>query len=214
MDGCRDRGSSKLHARHALTDARSGVAYSFGLVRVANIATAVDVARHLAKELPQARVACYHANDWHIARFHKEKRLDFLLSRAEGDRHIVADHEIRAFLDEAAHEERPDVPFIVVATPVEEVGRDHDFDWAVLDVSSANRWCRPPAGSTVTVCALAGMLPTLPCRSSTGGIAATATGANRARPRFVGPAMKGKTRKGTPSMIWPKSCRGAKGGLS
>ena len=113
------------------------MAYSFGLVRVANIATAVDVARHLAKELPQARVACYHANDWHIARFHKEKRLDFLLSRAEGDRHIVADHEIRAFLDEAAHEERPDVPFIVVATPVEEVGRDHDFDWAVLDVSSA-----------------------------------------------------------------------------
>ena len=130
-------GVQKLHARHALTDARSGVAYSFGLVRVANIATAVDVARHLAKELPQARVACYHANDWHIARFHKEKRLDFLLSRAEGDRHIVADHEIRAFLDEAVHEERPDVPFIVVATPVEEVGRDHDFDWAVLDVSSA-----------------------------------------------------------------------------
>ncbi|MFQ8738365.1 MAG: hypothetical protein ACLSAH_22110 [Bilophila wadsworthia] len=113
------------------------MAYSAGLVRVANIATAVDVARHLAKELPQARVACYHATAWHIARFHKETRLDFLLSRAEGDRHIVADHEIRAFLDEAAHEERPDVPFIVVATPVEEVGRDHDFDWAVLDVSSA-----------------------------------------------------------------------------
>ena len=33
-------GVQKLHARHALTDARSGVAYSFGLVRVANIATA------------------------------------------------------------------------------------------------------------------------------------------------------------------------------
>ena len=114
-----------------------GVAYSFGLVRVANIATAVDVARHLAKELPQARVACYHANDWRIARFYKEKRLDFLLSRAQGDKHVTADREIRAFLDEAAREGRPDVPFIVVATPVEEVGRDHDFDWAVLDVSSA-----------------------------------------------------------------------------
>lgn len=130
-------GVQKLHARHALTDARSGVAYSFGLVRVANIATAVDVARHLAKELPQARVACYHANDWRIARFYKEKRLDFLLSRAQGDKHVTADREIRAFLDEAAREGRPDVPFIVVATPVEEVGRDHDFDWAVLDVSSA-----------------------------------------------------------------------------
>ena len=83
MDGCRDRGSSKTARppRHDGCPLRRGVL--LGLVRVANIATAVDVARHLAKELPQARVACYHANDWHIARFHKEKRLDFLLSRAE-----------------------------------------------------------------------------------------------------------------------------------
>lgn len=28
------------------------------------------------------------------------------------------------------------VPFIVIATPVEEVGRDHDFDWAIIDASS------------------------------------------------------------------------------
>lgn len=126
-----------LHARHALKDARSGAAYSFGLVRVANIRTAVDTARRLAEALPQARVACYHANDWRIARFHKERRLDFLLSRAEGDGHILSDPEIRSLLDEAAREGRPDVPFIVVATPVEEVGRDHDFDWAVIDISSA-----------------------------------------------------------------------------
>lgn len=29
------------------------------------------------------------------------------------------------------------MPFIVVATPLEEAGRDHDFDWAVIDPSSA-----------------------------------------------------------------------------
>lgn len=130
-------GARNLHARHALTDARSGVAYSFGLVRVANIRTAVDTARRLAGALPHARVACYHANDWRIARFHKERRLDFLLSRAGGDGHILSDPEIRSLLDEAAREGRSDVPFIVVATPVEEVGRDHDFDWAVIDISSA-----------------------------------------------------------------------------
>ncbi|MFX2325364.1 type I-F CRISPR-associated helicase Cas3, partial [Acinetobacter baumannii] len=28
------------------------------------------------------------------------------------------------------------IPFIVIATPVEEVGRDHDFDWAIIDASS------------------------------------------------------------------------------
>ena len=30
-----------------------------------------------------------------------------------------------------------DVLFIVVATPVEEIGRDHDFDWAVIEPSSS-----------------------------------------------------------------------------
>lgn len=130
-------GVRNLHARHALKDPRSGMAYSFGLVRVANIATAVDTARHLALQVPHARIACYHANEWRIARFHKERRLDFLLSRAGGDGHILSDSEIRAFLDKAAGEGLSDVPFIVVATPVEEVGRDHDFDWAVVDVSSA-----------------------------------------------------------------------------
>lgn len=130
-------GVQKLHARPRPDGCplRRGVLLWFGTR--GEYRTAVDVARHLAKELPQARVACYHANDWRIARFYKEKRLDFLLSRAQGDKHVTADREIRAFLDEAAREGRPDVPFIVVATPVEEVGRDHDFDWAVLDVSSA-----------------------------------------------------------------------------
>ncbi|WP_367178896.1 CRISPR-associated endonuclease Cas3'' [uncultured Mailhella sp.] len=125
-----------LHAAHALEDERTGTRYSFGLVRVANIATAVDTARFLAGALPCARVACYHGNDWKIARFHKERRLDVLLSRAGGERHITEDAEIHALLSQAS-DKQEGVSFIVVATPVEEVGRDHDFDWAVIDVSSA-----------------------------------------------------------------------------
>ncbi len=128
--------ASLLHARHAIRDGQTGVRYSFGLVRVANIRTAVDTACYLAERLPDAMIACYHAGDWRISRFHKERRLDFLLSRAAGDGHIVADAEIRSLL-EAASAEGKGIPFIVVATPVEEVGRDHDFDWAVVDVSSA-----------------------------------------------------------------------------
>ncbi len=130
-------GVRNLHARYGIRDERSGVRYSFGLVRVANIRTAVDTARHLAKAFPYARVACYHANDWRISRFSKEQRLDFLLSRSAGEAHITTDPEIRTLLDTAAREQRTDLPFIVVATPVEEIGRDHDFDWAVIDVSSA-----------------------------------------------------------------------------
>ena len=40
---------------------------------------------------------------------------------------------IRRHLDSV---EEDNVLFIVVATPVEEIGRDHDFDWAVVEPSS------------------------------------------------------------------------------
>ena len=123
----------RLHAANAW-EFSPGRRASFGLVRMAHIRGAVVVARALAQALPGARIACYHAGDWRISRFHKERRLDQLLRRKNGDAHIRADVEIQEIVARAAG---PDVPFIVVATPVEEVGRDHDFDWAVLEPSSA-----------------------------------------------------------------------------
>ncbi len=107
---------------------------SFGLVRMANIQGAVHMARFLATTIPHAYVACYHANDWRIQRFHKERRLDFLLTRKHGNQHILDDDEIRRLVTQCPERH---VCFIVVATPVEEVGRDHDFDWAVIEPSSA-----------------------------------------------------------------------------
>ena len=113
---------------------------SFGLVRVANIKHAIGLAKYLSEHLPYAQIACYHANDWLISRFHKEQRLDFLLSRHKdnkkrktGNEHILQDEEIIGIVQ---HSDGADIPFIVIATPVEEVGRDHDFDWAVIDASS------------------------------------------------------------------------------
>ena len=124
----------RLHGGHRWR-AGTGQTLSFGLVRVANISTAIATARALALALPHARVACYHARDFRIHRHLKEQRLDFLLNRKRGDRHIVADAEIANLL---AASSDGDVPFIVVATPVEEIGRDHDFDWGVIEPSSAH----------------------------------------------------------------------------
>lgn len=124
----------RLHRAHCWR-VGAGQTVSFGLVRVANIRTAIATARALALALPHARVACYHARDLRIHRHLKEQRLDFLLNRKRGDRHIAADGEIAALL---AASPAGDVPFIVVATPVEEIGRDHDFDWGVLEPSSAH----------------------------------------------------------------------------
>lgn len=110
-----------------------GRALSFGLVRVANIKQAIPLARFLAQTWPEARVACYHGNEMRLQRYLKECRLDFLLTRKRGGAHILADAEIREALQNC-----PSVPFVVVATPVEEIGRDHDFDWAVIEPSSAH----------------------------------------------------------------------------
>lgn len=132
--------TKELHQQHSWHVKKTDKNISFGLIRVANIKHAIDLAKHLTEQLPYAKIACYHANDWLISRFHKEQRLDFLLARHKkgtkrptGNEHIYTDDEICSIIEESQSD---DIPFIVIATPVEEVGRDHDFDWAIIDVSS------------------------------------------------------------------------------
>ncbi|OGA47541.1 MAG: hypothetical protein A3G25_17155 [Betaproteobacteria bacterium RIFCSPLOWO2_12_FULL_63_13] len=127
------RAVATMHSNQSWTDPQTGKKLSIGLVRMANIRPAVEVSMHLAKHFPQARVACYHSQHFPIQRFHIEQRLDFLLSRKNGDAHILADPEIRSMLDS---DDCRELMLIVVATPVEEIGRDHDFDWAVVEPSS------------------------------------------------------------------------------
>jgi CRISPR-associated endonuclease/helicase Cas3 len=126
-----------LHVRHRWAFGSSGRRISIGLIRVANIRVAVRLARYLAdrnlSEGPEIRVACYHSQELLIHRHLKERRLDFLLSRQHSDEHIVEDEEIASIVNSSRHK---DVIFVVVATPVEEIGRDHDFDWAVVEPSS------------------------------------------------------------------------------
>jgi len=129
------QGVLQLHQDNAWPFAETGKRVSFGLVRIANIWPAIETARFLADRFPNAHVACYHAQDFTIQRFLKERRLDQLLTRKNGDgnRHIELDPDIR---ERVSRTDSPDVKFIVVATPVEEIGRDHDFDWAVIEPSS------------------------------------------------------------------------------
>jgi CRISPR-associated endonuclease/helicase Cas3 len=126
-------GVKQMHEHHGWSFSTSGKRVSFGLVRIANIRTAITVARYLSENLPHARIAAYHANDFLIQRHLKEARLDRLLTRKFGNTHIEADAEVQHIV---GHSDAKDIPFIVVATPVEEVGRDHDFDWGVIEPSS------------------------------------------------------------------------------
>jgi CRISPR-associated endonuclease/helicase Cas3 len=118
------------HQRWQLQDWRVSV----GLVRVANISTCIAVAEHL--RLSGMHVMTYHAREPLLRRAWKEMQLDRILRRTANDQELQG-----AMLDQIKREFVPrgsDAIFVVVATPVEEVGRDHDFDWAVIEPSSAH----------------------------------------------------------------------------
>lgn len=127
-------GCNAMHLQNCWMDPKTGKKVSIGLVRIANIHVAVSVAAHLSKVYDQqARVVCYHSQHFMMQRFFLEHKLDILLTRKAGSAHILQDPEVRAAIDSATTK---NVLFIVVATPVEEIGRDHDFDWAVIEPSS------------------------------------------------------------------------------
>lgn len=146
------RACKRMHVRHAwkvpANPAGHAGKLSIGLVRVANIATAIDVARHLADLIPSVRVVCYHSQVGLLQRYHIERSLDAILTR----KHVgwqsstvahpcIAQALSRSSTRSGGAVEIGGTPanlsMIVVATPVEEIGRDHDFDWAVIEPSSA-----------------------------------------------------------------------------
>lgn len=81
------------------------------------------------------RLMTYHSRQILLLRHEQEKYLDSVLSRKgeEGQSVELTDPVIRRHIDESPEE---NILFLVVATPVEETGRDHDFDWAVIEPSS------------------------------------------------------------------------------
>jgi len=105
-------------------------------VRMANIDRLFDVALHLYRlgAPPGMRVhlCVYHSQFPLLIRSAIERRLDAALDRRRPD--TVFDlPDIRERIDAAGEE---DQLFIVLGSPVTEVGRDHDYDWAVVEPSS------------------------------------------------------------------------------
>lgn len=129
-----------LHHDHYSIDVKTGKKVSFGVIRVANISPCVALTRSLLKtEWSQGitpRVMAYHSRQVLLLRSKQEQHLDHILKRKEkaGEQAAAfSDEVIRQHLDSTTDE---NVIFILVATPVEEVGRDHDFDWAIVEPSS------------------------------------------------------------------------------
>ncbi len=122
-------------------DPASGKRVSLGLIRMANIAPLYDVALAMYRLGAPARgvrvhLCVYHSQFPLLARSAIERQLDNVLNRRgaeDGCDPALQRPALRALLD--AHPE-PDHLFIVLGSPVTEVGRDHDYDWAVVEPSS------------------------------------------------------------------------------
>lgn len=124
-----------LHKHH--NQSKDGQTISIGLVRMANIDPLVAVAKALLKrEVTQANT-CIHYCVYHShypigIRSYLETRLDKVLKRKKPEE-IWWHDSVKQALDK--HPQQHHV-FVVLASPVAEVGRDHDYDWAIVEPSS------------------------------------------------------------------------------
>ena len=126
----------ELHRQHHSTDPVSGKRVSFGLIRMANIDPLFDVAKSLfaigAPEGSRIHLCAYHSRHPMLVRAEIERALDAVLKRHHPDQ-VFDWPGLREKLDAGTE---ADHVFIVLATAVAEVGRDHDYDWAIVEPSS------------------------------------------------------------------------------
>lgn len=125
-----------LHREHHTVDPDTGKRVSFGLIRMANIEPLVEVALALykggANSDQHVHLCVYHSQHPLLIRSAIEARLDQALNRRDAMA-VFRLPDIRQRLDARPE---PDQIFIVLGSPVTEVGRDHDYDWAVVEPSS------------------------------------------------------------------------------
>lgn len=125
-----------LHTQHHSMDPQTGKRVSFGLVRMANVEPLISVALALfAQGAPQGlriHLCVYHSRHPLLIRSAIERQLDSTLKRQQPDAVFLLP-TVRERLDGSAED---DHLFVVLGSPVTEVGRDHDYDWAVVEPSS------------------------------------------------------------------------------
>jgi CRISPR-associated endonuclease/helicase Cas3 len=126
----------ELHAQHHSVDPHTGKRVSFGLVRMANVEPLVQVALSLlTQEAPpglRIHLCVYHSRHPLLIRSAIERQLDSVLKRHHPNA-VFDTPTVRERLQGSAEE---DHLFVVLGSPVTEVGRDHDYDWAVVEPSS------------------------------------------------------------------------------
>lgn len=130
-----------LHQAYHVVQPQSGKRLSIGLIRLANTGPLMALAPALY-QLQMSEVfadthihlCCYHSRQVLILRSALEEKLDRILRRNEIHSEAIFTHPE---IEQALHQSdaRHHI-FIVLASPVAEIGRDHDYDWAIIEPSS------------------------------------------------------------------------------
>lgn len=131
------KSAKSLHSANC-TEICSDKKVSIGLVRMAHIAAVTKLAANIARETADDHeydifLCAYHSRDISLRRGMKERVLDEVLMRTEDPKWWIKNDEISALVEKSTAK---NIIFMLLASPVEEVGRDHDFDWAIIEPSS------------------------------------------------------------------------------
>ncbi len=126
----------ELHHQHHVRR-EDGKTVSIGLIRMANINPLVAVAQKMLQmdAHPNTRIhyCVYHSRYPLALRSFIENRLDTVLSRKKVDEFWQREEITRPL---SQYPDSNHHIFVVLASPVAEVGRDHDYDWAIVEPSS------------------------------------------------------------------------------
>jgi CRISPR-associated endonuclease/helicase Cas3 len=129
-----------IHKNNYVVDEHSKKPISFGLIRFANIDKCVGFTKFINEQEEndgkQIYTICYHSLQLLLVRNEIEKFLDDTLKRSEESSQniCIQNNRLRNIID--GNNEAKEFIFLVISTPIEEVGRDHDFDWAIIEPSS------------------------------------------------------------------------------
>ncbi|KPH94702.1 hypothetical protein AMS58_10640 [Pseudoalteromonas porphyrae] len=123
-----------LHKQHCISVLDKKV--SIGLVRMANIDPLVHISKILLEEnAPEDTIihyCVYHSQFPLLQRSKIENQLDTALSRHNQEEWL----QRSGITEQVKQYKETHHIFVVLATAVAEVGRDHDYDWAIVEPSS------------------------------------------------------------------------------
>ncbi|CAB1275385.1 P-loop NTPase family protein [Candidatus Nitrosacidococcus tergens] len=130
----------ELHQRWNQQDPKTGIYYSIGCVRWTSTKNTRRFAHYwlnhqfdLSEDI-QLKVICYHAKHLPLIRHHIEQTLNKLLKRSNHQPH--EDSSFANILRTCQQEGKKHLLVVVSTSPISEVGRDHDYDWSVVEPNS------------------------------------------------------------------------------